>query len=197
MGSPLQASPEDEASSDTRTQRDQCEVVASTARSQPGLGERGGGGVVADGHRQPEGPFQVGAHWVADGAEVIQDARGWGVQMRTLDLHTRVHVRDPGDPNFSSIEDFGPYYGGPFDTSFAELSGIVLHEQTHVEEVRAAWGGLWPDFAARVEAIRAASPGAAEGEYRALFENAGFAVSSAHEDLGLSSNLVLVLQRDA
>jgi len=109
-------------------------------------------------------------YWVSDGAEVVQDARGWGVQMRTLDLHTRIHVRDPGDPNFSSIEDFGPYYGGPFNTSFAEMSGIVLHEQTHVEEVRAAWGGLWPDFAARVQAIRAASPGAAEGEYRALFE---------------------------
>ncbi len=128
--------------------------------------------MVEEGLAQERGKDANGhvTYWVADGAEVTQDARGWGVQMRTLDLHTRVHVRDPGDPNFSSIDDFGPYYGGPFDTAFAELSGIVLHEQTHVEEVRAAWGSLWPDFAARVEAIRAGSPGAAEGEYRALFE---------------------------
>lgn len=128
--------------------------------------------VVEEGMAQERGKDANGhvSYWVSDGAEVVQDEQGWAVQIRGLDLHTRVHVRDPGDPNFSAIDDFGPFYGGAFDTTFAEFSGIVLHEQTHVEEVRAAWGALWPEFRASVADIRAASPGGAEAAYRALFE---------------------------
>ncbi len=128
--------------------------------------------VVEEGLTQERGKDANGhvSYWVSDGAEVAHDDKGWGVRMRTLDLHTRVHVRGAADPNFSAIDDFGPYYGGAFDTSFAEFTGIVLHEQTHVEEVRAAWGALWPEFQANVAGIQAASPGGAEAQYRALFE---------------------------
>lgn len=128
--------------------------------------------VVEEGLAQERGADANGhvAYWVSDAAEVVQGERGWGVQMRALDLHTRIHVRDPGDPNFSAIEDFGPYYGGAFDLAFVEFTGVVLHEQTHVEEIRGVWAALWPEFRARVEAVAASSPGGAEAEYRTLFE---------------------------
>ncbi len=110
------------------------------------------------------------SYWVGDEAELVPGDNGFSLKLHKLDLHTRVHVRDPGDPGFSSIEEFGPYFGGPFDTGFAEFSGILLHEQQHVSELSGAWEALWPAFQAQVEGIRSGSPEEAEAAYREAFE---------------------------
>ena len=121
----------------------------------------------------PEGMDGANGHvsyWVSDEAEVLRRDRGYGLELHGFDLHTRVHVREPGDASMKPLESFSPYFGGPFDPSFAEFSGILLHEQQHVAELRAAWDALYPSFAARIEGIDAGSPEEAEAAYREAFE---------------------------
>ena len=71
VGAPVEASPQDEATADARSQSYQGQVVAVPARSEPGFGQGGRQGIVAHCHREPDGLLQLGSHRVADGPRKV------------------------------------------------------------------------------------------------------------------------------
>lgn len=121
-----------------------------------------GPGYHVNGVTTPEFDFVVKAYRDTEGK----------VRLNVETFDTFAYVTINANNTYNDISEFKDYYENnlPYDESFNTEQGVIVHEQMHVEEYRAAYKTLRPAFLQDIANIRADSAGEAARLARARFE---------------------------
>ncbi len=102
------------------------------------------------------------------GEETWTTSELFKVRLNELTLHIMISIWPPDSDRFRAIEEFGYYYGGPYNQEFQTYDGVLLHENVHRKQYIQFWEKHYPVFVTGVNSIIASNSADAQDEFNKL-----------------------------